>query len=121
MQIQNVGSTHRVEILASWDYDAVPITVSGNDIVKAGSPMTAAGAVATTESQAAGILLYDVNPVVDPNGAIVVRGIVNARLARQYSGCTLDAATLKVAIPGVVLRENAPLRYTNSFQKPSES
>lgn len=119
MQMQTIGSTNRLEILASIDYQAIPITVTGSAIVKAGSPMTSAGAVASNESQAAGILLYDVDPTVNPNGALVVQGIINARLARQYSGCPLDAATLKAAVPGIVLNENAPLRYTNAFPAPT--
>lgn len=118
MQMSTIGGTGRVEILASKDFQAVPFTVAGTSVVKAGSPMTSAGAVATTESQAVGLLLYDVDPNVNPNGSLLVQGVVNARIARQYSGCTLNAATLKVAIPGIVLREDAPLRYTASFRPP---
>lgn len=119
MQMQTKSNLNRVEILASKDYDAVPVTISGTDKVKAGSPITSAGAVATTESQATGILLYDVDPVVNPNGSLVVRGIINARIARQYSGRPLVKATIEGAVPGLILRENAPLRYTNQFLPPT--
>lgn len=118
MQMQNIGNTGRIEILASKDFQAVPFTVAGSDIVKAGSPMTSAGAVATTESEAVGLLLYDVNPAVNPNGSLLVQGVVNAVIARQHSGRPLNASTLKSAIPGIVLRENAPLRYTVGFEPP---
>lgn len=118
MQMSNLGGTGRCEFLASKDFNSVPCTIAGTDIVKAGSPITSAGAVASTESQAVGLLMYDVDPTVDPNGALLVQGVVNARMARQYSGCPLVKATIEGAVPGLYLREDAPVRYTASFRPP---
>ena len=97
-----------VEILASKDFQAIPIKVatpSGNDpVVKAGTPLTAAGA-STTGSGAVGILLYDVDTSANPNGAAVVQGIIDSTKAQAHSGVTY-AAALATALPGIVLRTN---------------
>ena len=97
-----------VEILASKDYQAIPITVAtpaSGTVVKAGTPLTEAGA-STTGANAVGILLYDVDTAANPNGAIVVHGIIDATKAQAHSGVTYSAAALKTALPGVVLRTN---------------
>lgn len=98
-----------VEILASKDYQSVPIEVAapvGADttIVKAGTPLTSEGA-ATTGSGAVGILLYDVDTAGNPNGAIVVQGIIDATKAQAHSGVTY-ASALYSALPGVIFRTN---------------
>lgn len=97
-----------VEILASKDYQSVPIKVadpSGTPgLVKAGTPLTSEGA-ATTGAGAVGILLYDVDTAGDPNGAIVVQGIIDATKAQSHSGVTYVSA-LYGALPGVIFRTN---------------
>lgn len=99
-----------VEILASNDFQAVPIKVAtpsgdgASPIVKAGTPLTAAGA-STTGSNAVGILLYDVDTTANPNGAIVVQGIIDSTKAQAHSGVTY-ASALASALPGVVFRTN---------------
>jgi len=100
-----------VEILASKDFQAIPIKVatpSGEGVtttvVKAGTPLTAAGA-STTGSGAVGILLYDVDTALNPNGAAVVQGIIDSTKAQAHSGVTY-AAALATALPGIVLRTN---------------
>lgn len=97
-----------IEILASNDYQAVPIKVAtpigGDPIVKAGTPLTAEGA-ATTGSGAVGVLLYDVNPLKNPNAAVVVQGIIDATKAQAHSGVSYVAA-LYSALPGIVFRTN---------------
>lgn len=96
-----------VEILASKDFQAVPINVaapSEGTVVKAGTPLTEDGA-STTGSGAVGILLYDVDTALNPNGAAVVQGIIDATKAQAHSGVTY-AAALATALPGVVLRTN---------------
>jgi len=100
-----------VEILASNDYQAVPIKVatpSGEGvtttIVKAGTPLTAAGA-STTGANAVGVLLYDVDTAENPNGAAVVQGIIDATKAQAHSGVTY-ASALYTALPGIVFRTN---------------
>ena len=100
-----------IEILASNDYQAVPVKVatpSGEGVtttvVKAGTPLTAAGA-STTGANAVGVLLYDVDTAENPNGAAVVQGIINATKAQAHSGVTY-AAALYTALPGIVFRTN---------------
>ena len=65
-----------VEILASKDFQAIPVkvvvgTTAPSTIVKAGTPINASGA-STTGSGAVGVLLYDVDTAINPNGAAVV-------------------------------------------------
>jgi len=57
-------------------------------------------------SGAAGILLYDVNPADNPNGALVVSGIVDWAQCREHAGATATAETMKGILPGVTFREN---------------
>lgn len=97
-----------VEILASKDFQAIPIKVadpSGTPgVVKAGTPLTEAGE-STTGSGAVGILLYDVDTSLNPNGAAVVQGIIDSTKAQAYSGVSYVAA-LYSALPGIVFRTN---------------
>ena len=97
-----------VEILASAQHNSIPVKVAvpdgGSSIVKAGSPLTADGAV-TTGSGAIGILLYDVDTSKNPNGAAVVQGIIDAAKAQAHSGVTYVDA-LYGALPGIVFRNN---------------
>lgn len=110
---KNFGGT--VEIMAEDAYAAIPFTVTEEDVVLAGTPMTLAGKKATVTAgsegaagttNADGILLYDVNPAENPNAALVVRGIVDQKKAEAHAGVTYDAAALKTAVPGIVLRDN---------------
>ena len=96
-----------VEILASKDFQAIPVKVAApqsGTVVKAGTPLTAAGA-STTGSGAVGVLLYDVDTAANPNGAAVVQGIINATVAQAHSGVTYVSA-LYSALPGIVFRTN---------------
>ena len=96
-----------VEILASKDYQAIPVKVATpgeGTVVKAGTPLTDAGA-STTGSGAIGILLYDVDTAENPNGAAVVQGIINASVAQTHSGVSYVDA-LYSALPGIIFRTN---------------
>lgn len=93
-----------VEILASKDFQAIPVKVTGSAVLKAGTPVTAAGA-STTGANAAGILLYDVDPNKNPNGAAVVAGIIDATKAQAHSGVTYVEA-LYAALPAITFRTN---------------
>lgn len=96
-----------VEILAANDYQAIPIKVAtpaSGTVVKAGTPLTAAGA-STTASGAIGILLYDVDTAANPNGAIVVAGIINKTKAQSHSGVTYGDG-LAAALPRITFRAN---------------
>ena len=96
-----------VEILASKDYQAIPVTVAtpgSGTVVKAGTPLNSSGE-STTGSGAVGILLYDVDTAVNPNGAAVVQGIIDSTKAQSHSGVTYVSA-LYTALPGIVFRTN---------------
>ena len=96
-----------VEILASAYHNSIPVKVAAPEsgtVVKAGTPLTAAGA-STTGANAIGILLYDVDTAKNPNGAAVVQGIIDATKAQAHSGVTY-ASALYSALPGVVFRTN---------------
>ena len=93
-----------VEILASKDFQAIPVKVAGSSLVKAGTPLTADGE-STTGSGAIGVLLYDVDPSKNPNGAAVVQGIIDATKAQAH--CSVSyASALYEALPGIVFRTN---------------
>lgn len=105
MDVTTLNGT--VEILASKDFQAIPIKVAApqtGTVVKAGTPLTAAGA-STTGANAVGILLYDVEPAVNPNAAAVVHGIIDATKAQAHSGVTY-ASALYTALPGITFRTN---------------
>ena len=96
-----------IEILASKDFQAIPVKVAtpgSGTVVKAGTPLTAAGE-STTGSGAIGVLLYDVDTAKNPNGAAVVQGIIDSTKAQAHSGVTYVAA-LYEALPGIVFRTN---------------
>lgn len=94
-----------VEILAADDFVAIPIKVDETGVVKAGTPMTEAGkkVTATSFATAVGMLLYDVDPTENPNGALLVQGVVDQKKAQTHSGVTLDET---FAVPGIILRDN---------------
>lgn len=74
-------------------------TATGKKIVKAGSPLSAAGVVANTSS-AIGILLFDV--LEDrPQGTILKKAYINTSVAEAHSGVTY-ADAVKSALPMVV-------------------
>ena len=96
-----IGGTY--EILAAAYFQANPITVAApgeGTIVKAGTPLTASG-VATTGSDAVGILLYDVDTAANPNGAAVWFGAIDAAKAQAISGIDYSMSDLKVALPPI--------------------
>lgn len=96
-----------IEILASKDFQAIPVKVAvpgSGTVVKAGTPLTADGE-STTGSGAIGILLYDVDTAENPNGAAVVIGIIDATKAQAHSGVSY-ADALYSALPAVVFRTN---------------
>ena len=91
-----------IEILASNDYQAIPVNVAGSSLMKAGTPITSAGE-STTGSGAIGILLYDVDPTKNPNGSAVVQGIIDSTKAQEHSAVTYVSA-LYEALPGIIFR-----------------
>lgn len=95
-----------VEWLASNDFQAVPAHVTGTGVVLSGTPITAAGAAANDGTGAVGIVLHDTDPNVNPNVAILVKGIVDLTKMNAHSGLSLTAAAIKAVLPGIVCREN---------------
>lgn len=100
----DVGGT--VEILASKDFQAIPVKIAGATVVKAGMPIKADGTAVAAGTGAAGILLYDVDPSANPNAAIVVSGIVDWAKCKSNSGATATAATMAGILPAITFREN---------------
>lgn len=114
MKFTTKSGGETIEILASAEHNSVPVTVaapSGTDadpIVKAGTPLTEAGA-STTATGAVGILLYDVDTSANPNGALLVQGIIDSTKAQEHSGVTYDdalMAALNAAGCSIVMRTN---------------
>lgn len=95
-------------ILASHDYQAVPVCVTAQpasgSIVKAGTPLTEAGAEATA-SDVFGLLLHDVDVEDNPNGALLVDGIIDAKKTEAHSGVTYSDE-MKAALPKITFRTN---------------
>ena len=107
MKYTNTTIGGGVEILASKDFQAIPVKVAtpgSGTVVKAGTPLTDAGE-STTGSGAIGVLLYDVDTAENPNGAAVVQGIINATVAQAHSGVSYVSA-LYSALPGIIFRTN---------------
>lgn len=105
--------TNTVEILATDNFRAIPIKVVVDDnaetsIVKAGTPLTIGGE-ATTATNAVGILLYDVDTDLNPNGSLLVDGIIDKTKAQAHSGITYGAGlmtALNASGCSIVFREN---------------
>lgn len=98
-----------VEILASNDYQAIPVSLSGTEIVKAGTPIKVTddvGAAVLAGTGANGILLNDVDPSVDPNGALLVDGIVDWTKCKSHSGATATGTAMSAILPNIIFREN---------------
>ena len=106
MKMENTAAVGGVEILATDVYQAIPVEVAGASVVKAGSPLTAAGTVADAAENAVGVLLYDVDPANNPNGALVVAGIVDWAKCMSHSGTALTAEAMKAALPAIEFRAN---------------
>lgn len=106
MKFTSEAVTGTVEIMADTNYHCVPAHITSSDIVKAGMPITEAGAAAPDGTGAVGILLYDVDPTRRPNCALVVDGIMDWTKAMAHSGATADAATMKGILPDITFRTN---------------
>lgn len=108
MNFSKTTVTNGVEILVGLTdmHTLTPIKVAtpaGDDpVVKAGTPLTSAGA-STTGSGAVGILLYDVDTSANPNGTVIQSGPIDSTKAQAHSGVTY-AAALATALPAVQFR-----------------
>lgn len=98
-----------VQILKRKPFEAIPKTLDfsgvsdtndfGKKIVKAGTPIGAAGVVDNTAT-VVGILLHDVTED-RPQGTLLKKAYINTAVAEAHSGVTYDAA-VKKALPMVV-------------------
>lgn len=103
---KSVGMTP--EILASNDYQAVPIKITESGVVKAGTPIKQDGKKIAAGTDAIGILLYDVDTNRNPNGAVVVDGIINWEKCQASNNTDLGsitAETISKAMPHLVFRD----------------
>lgn len=100
------------EFLASNEFQAIPAHVTETDPVKGGTPIDADGEIVEADSDtgaitgAVGIVLYDTDPSVDPNCALLVQGIIDLTKMNTHSGLELTAAAIQAVLPGIVCREN---------------
>lgn len=107
MKFAKTSVAGTVEILAADDFVGLPCKIDETGVVPAGMPITAAGKKATAGTNAAGVLLYDVNCDENPNGTIVVQGVIDATKAGKHAGIeSYPVATLKTAVPGLIFRTN---------------
>lgn len=103
MTTKNFGGA--IEILAADQFVAVPVTVAGNAVVKAGNPILKSGSK-TDVASCDGLLLYDVDPTKNPVGAMLVQGVVDAAKIKASCGVEVTAAAMKTVVPGIIVQEN---------------
>ncbi len=107
MYLDTKSVTGTTEILASNDYQTVPLALTETDKVLAGMPITQAGKAAPAGTGAVGILLYDVDPTKNPNAAIVVDGIIDwGKCKAHNTSITATAAAIAKILPNITFREN---------------
>lgn len=111
MKFTNTTYGGTVCFLASDEYTALPIKITGTTTVKAGTPITTAGAAGTATTGTAGVLLYDVNPAENPNGAVLVKAVIDNAKAKAHSGVDLTGIGAKV--PGLVITNPTPASPDN--------
>lgn len=113
MLFESVDIGGQVEILNRTPFEGVPMTIdftsvsttdpdSGEKVVRAGMPISAAGVeVKTTPwTGAVGILLYDVYES-RPQGTILKKAYINKTAAQANASVTYDA-TLEGMLPMIV-------------------
>lgn len=81
MKFKKTDVAGAVEILASNDFTAIPFTTT--TAKKAGEKLTVDSRV--------GVVLYDVDPDENPNGSLLVAGVIDAVKAKAHSGIDLTA------------------------------
>lgn len=114
MKFTETKSGNHFTILAADHFIAIPIKITESTVCKAGSPIKTGGKLATQVSDAGvvsakisdaiGVLLYDVDPAVNPNGALVIHGVIDSEKAKASSG--LDLAGITAVVPGITLRSD---------------
>lgn len=94
MKFKKTDVAGAVEILASNDFTAIPFTTT--TAKKAGEKLTVGSRV--------GVVLYDVDPDENPNGSLLVAGVIDAVKAKAHSGTDL---AVESGLPDtIILRTN---------------
>ena len=109
MQFEQTKYVGDVQILKRKPFEGIPMTLdftlvesklaNGKKVVKAGTPIGAAGVVDNTAT-VVGILLHDVTED-RPQGTLLKKAYINKAVAERHSGVTYDAG-VKTALPMVV-------------------
>ena len=109
MQFEQTKYVGDVQILKRKPFDGIPMTLdftlvesklaNGKKVVKAGTPIGAAGVVDNTAT-VVGILLHDVTED-RPQGTLLKKAYINTAVAESHSGVTYDVG-VKTALPMVV-------------------
>lgn len=103
MEYEKITLNGDVQILKRPPFEGIPITLDFSEVsggvVKAGTPISAAGVAANTAS-AIGILLFDVTED-RPQGTVLKKAYINTAVAQAHSGVTI-ASAVKTALPMIV-------------------
>ena len=108
MQYEDTSFAGDVEILKRLPYEGIPMTLdfsgvtatlNGKKIVKAGTPIGAAGVVDNTAT-VVGILFHDVTED-RPQATLLKKAYLNTSVAQIHSGVTY-ANAVKTALPQIV-------------------
>ena len=109
MQFEQTKYVGDVQILKRKPFDGIPMTLdftlvesklaNGKKVVKAGTPIGAAGVVDNTAT-VVGILLHDVTED-RPQGTLLKKAYIDTAVAQEHSGVTIEAA-VKTALPMIV-------------------
>ena len=109
MQFEQTEYVGDVQILKRKPFDGIPMTLdftlvesklaNGKKVVKAGTPIGAAGVVDNTAT-VVGILLHDVTED-RPQGTLLKKAYIKEAVAKNHSGVTIEAAA-KAALPMIV-------------------
>ena len=109
MQYEQTKYVGDVQILKRKPFEAIPMTLdfssvetklaNGKKVVKAGTPIGAAGTVDNTAT-VVGILLHDVTED-RPQGTLLKKAYINTAVAQAHSGVTIETA-VKTALPMIV-------------------
>lgn len=109
MQYESTSFAGDVQILKRLPYESIPMTLdfssvtdttqSGKKVVKAGTPIGAAGVLDNTAT-VVGILFHDVTED-RPQGTLLKKAYLNTSVAQTHSGVTY-ASAVKSALPQIV-------------------
>ena len=96
MKMTTTAVAGTYEILAANEFVAIPTKLSAS---------TLAGKVVTADGRT-GILLYDVDVTANPNGAVVVAGVIDMKKVQAHLGDAYSASEYTDLPDTLVLRTN---------------